>query len=126
LVLFAPVLILLSFVEGGREAGLIAGFLAVAALGGALFGAAFIFEGVRSVRGTAPDTLRNGVASIFLGLLNLPLLILSLSRSHGGGLVNQVIEAGIGSLAVVVLLAAGVLALVGRRKYQRWRQAQSH
>lgn len=94
-------------VAGGVCGGLLLG----------LFGAAFIFVGVQSVRGTAHDTLGNGIGSIIFGLLNLG----SGALQVVGG---QVIQAGIGFLAGAGLLTAGVLALVGRSDYKAWRKAQ--
>jgi hypothetical protein len=83
----------------------------------ALFAAAFLFVGVQSVRGTANDTLGNGIGSIlFAGLY------------FGGAAVmialGQVIPVAAPLLGGVLLLAAGVLALVGRGPYRQWRYAQ--
>jgi hypothetical protein len=83
----------------------------------ALFGAAFILVGVQTVKGTAKDTLGNSIGSLVFGALVI-----------AGGIVNmtrgEVIQAGIGILAAGGLIAAGVLALVGRADYRAWRQAQ--
>jgi hypothetical protein len=82
-----------------------------------LFGAVFVHVGVQSVRGTARDTLGNGIGSIIFGLLNLG----SGTLQAGAG---QVIQAGVGFLVGAGLIAAGVLALVGRSDYKAWRRAQ--
>jgi uncharacterized membrane protein HdeD (DUF308 family) len=83
----------------------------------ALFGAAFILVGVQTVKGTAKDTLGNSIGSLVFGALVI-----------AGGIVNmargEVIPAGIGILAAAGLIAAGVLALIGRADYRAWRQAQ--
>jgi hypothetical protein len=81
-----------------------------------LFALAFLFVGVQSVRGTAPDTLGNGAGSIIFALLEL-----------GSGVANlnagQYLQAGVGLLLGLGLLAAGILALVGRGEYKAWRRA---
>jgi hypothetical protein len=82
----------------------------------ALFGAAFIFVGVQSVRGTAPGTLGNGIGSIVFGVLNL-----------AGGIAQakngEAVAALISFVCVAGLLGAGILALVGGADYRRWREA---
>jgi hypothetical protein len=72
-----------------------------------LFGGAFIFVGAQTVRSTAADMLGNGVGSILFGIL------------FGG--LNLTFQGGGAGLA---LLAAGILALVGRQEYKVWRKAR--
>ena len=102
--------------QGGERGAAVAGGVCGGFLFG-LFGAVFIHVGIQSVRGTARDTLGNGIGSIFFGLLNV-----------GSGLLQagsgQVIQGGVGFVLGAGLIAAGVLALVGRSDYKAWRQAQ--
>jgi hypothetical protein len=93
-------------IGGGACGGLILG----------LFGAVFLHVGVQSVRGTARDTLGNGIGSILFGLLNMGAGVLQVA----GG---QILQAGLAFVPGAGLIAAGVLALVGRRDYKAWRRA---
>ena len=80
--------------------------------------AAFIFVGVQTLRRKARDTIGNGIGSIALGLLySAPMLIRS--DSDLGAAAAQ----GLAFLAAL-LVAAGILALVGRNRYKGWREAQ--
>jgi hypothetical protein len=102
---------------GGNKEGAIVGMLCGGALM-ALFGGAFVYVGVQSVRGTAADTLGNGIGSIVFGLLNLGvgfLLVVSQPQT--------VIAGGINCLVGVALFLAGILALAGRGPYRDWREA---
>ena len=77
--------------------------------------ALFLFVGIRCVRGTALDTLATGIGSLFFALL--------VCSSAAGvtflpGVVVYLLLCG------TMLLAAGILALVGRSQYKLWRQAQ--
>jgi hypothetical protein len=100
----------------------------------ALFGGGFIFVGVQTLTGTAKDTLGNGIGSIIFAALlgGMAVLLMTLvlgARAAGApadpvwvGLMVMVIY----GLAAAALLAAGVLALVGRegyRAYRRYRRA---
>jgi hypothetical protein len=82
-----------------------------------LIGAAFIFVGVQSVLGTARDTIGNGIGSIIFGVLNG-------GAGLGQILTLQYIQSVVSFLCGVGLLAAGVLALVGRNQYKAWRRAR--
>ncbi len=97
---------------GARGTGMVCG-----AVLSALFGAVFIHVGVQSVRGTARDTLGNGIGSIIFGLLQLAVGVLKMIQADA-------IVGSIGLLSGVGLLVAGVLALVGRDKYKAWRRSQ--
>src|SRR5262249_9234566 len=69
---------------------------------GILFGAVFIHVGVQSIRGTAKDTLGNGIGSIIFGVLNGGWgLLLLLGGAVIGGQVGAfvLIVGGIGILA---------------------------
>jgi hypothetical protein len=84
--------------------------------GGLIFGPAFLFVGVQSARGTAKDTLGNGIGSLVFGLL-----------AAGGGmalLLASPLAAVINFFCALGLLAAGVLALVGRTDYLDWHREQ--
>jgi hypothetical protein len=93
-----------------------------------LFGAAFLFVGVQSIRGTASDTLGNGIGSIIFGVLNLScggsaLVGLSGGMVRGGPAAIVVgIGAAINVLGGLALLTAGVLALIGRSQYLAWKR----
>jgi hypothetical protein len=96
---------------------------------GALFGAVFIHVGNQSTKGTARDTLGNGIGSLVFALLNgaygVMLVMVGLAGMAIGAPMAIVVLAvgGVGILAGVGLLAAGVLALVGRAEYIAWRRA---
>jgi hypothetical protein len=97
---------------------------------GFLVGGVFIHAGLQTVRGTARDTLGNGVGSLFFGLLNLGVGLMLVGvglagQEQGSGIAVVAAVAGVVSvLAGISLLAAGVLALVGRSQYRAWLQAQ--
>lgn len=80
------------------------------------FGAAFILVGVQSVKGTARDTLGNGIGSIIFGVLYL-------AGAAFQAIVGQPIQGAFTFVAGCGLIAAGVFALVGRNDYKAWRQA---
>jgi hypothetical protein len=96
-----------------------------------LFGAAFVFVGQQSVRGTAKDTLGNAIGSIVLGIA--PLLC-GVSFLVGAGFLGvnvppdmRVVFAIIGAVNILTgigLLSAGALALVGRAEYREWQRWQ--
>jgi len=94
---------------------------------GVLVGAVFIHVGVQSTRGTAKDTLGNGIGSIIFGLLNggfgALLLVGAVAAGGTAGLIVGILG-GVNLLGGIGLLAAGVLALVGRDEYKAWRRAQ--
>ncbi len=102
----------------GAAAGFVAGATCIAAFVG-LIGGAFIFVGIQSVRGTARDTLGNGIGSLVFGALNLGRAALIFGSGRGGYL-----EGGIALLVGLGLIGAGILALVGRAEYKAWRKAQ--
>jgi hypothetical protein len=109
---------------------------------GALFGIAFVFVGVQSVKGTAKDTLGNGIGSLVIGVLNAGvgalMLIGGLALSSGAvaappqaagqpamqqlGLI-AVIGGAVSIFAGLGLILAGVLALMGRTDYKVYRRA---
>jgi len=101
--------------SAGREQHEIPVLFAVClSLSMALFGVLFVHVGVQSVRGTARDTLGNGIASIILSLVFLA----SLRHAARDESVTTSILLGCG------LLAAGILALLGRKRYKAWREVR--
>jgi hypothetical protein len=111
----------LSVGRAQAAGGMCTGWIAI------LFGAVFIHVGVQSIRGTARDTLGNGIGSIIFGLLNggigALLLLGALATGRATALVPAIIG-GINLVSSVGLLAAGVLAILGREDYKAWRQMQ--
>jgi hypothetical protein len=102
---------------------------------GLLVGIAFLVCGIQTVKGTAKDTLGNGIGSILIGgfylVVGLGLGLLGALGGAGAGqnpnlaplagvlLIAMVIAGGIGA----ALVLAGILALVGRGAYREWRRA---
>ena len=119
--------LLLSFtmkeqVGGAESTGRMCGVLLIL-----LFGAVFIHVGVQSVRGTARDTLGNGIGSVIFALLAGGVGAVMLVAGFALGelaLLIAVIAGGIYLLAGLGLLAAGVMALAGREEYKAWKQSQ--
>ncbi len=103
---------------GGRGAEVLMGGLMCTMVVVGLIAVAFLFVGVQSVRGTARDTLGNGVGSIILALLQFG------GAAYYGLQLNNVVQAAVASVGGVLLLTAGVLALVGRSTYRDWKRAQ--
>jgi hypothetical protein len=111
--------------RGAFFSGAVCGALFVGFVGGV-----FIHVGVQSLSGTARDTLGNGIGSIIfaalIGGITLVVLVAAASvRSVRGEATPGwavVIPLVINSLAAFGLLAAGVLALVGRQGYREYRR----
>ena len=102
---------------GGQAGGpLLAGSVCGALFAG-LIGAVFIQEGVRGVRGTLRDTLGTGIASIAFGVLILAVAAIVV-------IAGGVLQGAFAGMVGAMLVAAGVLALVGRGQYGVWRQWQ--
>jgi hypothetical protein len=96
------------------------------ALVNALFGAAFVFVGVQSFNGTARDTLGNGIGSIGIGLLNGGCGALFVAAGVAGGGAGAPLAVVVGAASILGglgLLAAGVLALVGRAGYRAYKDS---
>lgn len=95
-----------------------------------LVGLAFLVCGYQTVTGKTKDTLGNSIGSILLGLLQLAVGVAiglfgvaANNRNNDGGLMGAVLAAILGLLGAG-LIAAGVLALVGRSAYRDWRRSQ--
>ncbi|HYH68886.1 MAG TPA: hypothetical protein VD866_29605 [Urbifossiella sp.] len=106
---------------GGAQADRAAAAGPCGAVLSGLFGAAFLLVGVQSVRGTARDTLGNGIGSIVFGLIQYAAGALSLVA--GQGQVELVIAAVLHFLVGTGLVGAGAMALAGRGAYKAWRRA---
>jgi hypothetical protein len=121
-------LVMTAVVASGRAPEAAGGVCAVVF---ALFiGGVFVFVGIQSVQGTARDTLGNGIGSLIFGLIYLGygvVMVLGGVAAAGTGLPGGAVLAIFGGVFVLGgagLLAAGVLALVGRQDYKAWRRAQ--
>lgn len=96
---------------------------------GIVMGAAFVFVGMQTVRGTARDTLGNAIGSIVLGILQGAaggFLLVSSMAQRGKG--DPTVLIAIGCFALIIcagLVVAGVLALMGRAEYKAWYKAQN-
>jgi hypothetical protein len=108
---------------GAGERHPAASALACGATVAALIGVAFIYVGVQTIRGTARDTLGNGIGSIAFGIYALAFVAQTLVGAVQQGEVAGVINGVLGGINGIALLAAGILALVGRKDYKAWRQS---
>lgn len=108
--------------RSGNQGGILAGAgLCIAVVIG-LFGAAFLFVGIQSVRGTSHDTRGNGVGSIVFGFLCFALVglqMVSVGMNRVGG--AEIIGMGFYGLVGIGLIVTGILALVGMSDYRAWR-----
>ncbi len=88
-----------------------------------LIGGVFILVGIQTITGSARDTLGNGIGSIIFSLLigGSGLVTLVGGRGEAANLIGGAINV----LAGAGLMAAGVMALIGRDQYRAWRQAHS-
>ena len=79
-----------------------------------LFGAAFIAAGSQTLKGTAKDTMGNGIGSLVFALLEIGLGVLALNF-------------GVNFFAIIYLacgaglMGAGIIALMNRTDYLEWR-----
>ena len=115
LLTLALTLLVLGAAAGAQKEAAVGGAVCVGLVMG-LFGAVFIHVGYQSIRGTARDTLGNGIGSIVFGLLQF-----------GSGAMNakqqQLVASASGFICGLGLLAAGILALAARSEYRAWRKA---
>jgi tellurite resistance protein TehA-like permease len=84
----------------------------------ATIGAVFIRMGVRSVRGTASDSLGYGSVSAVFGFLYIGCGLLIAEGA-------EYMAAAGGLFLGSSLLTAGILAIVGRSAYKAWREKKS-
>jgi hypothetical protein len=98
-----------------------------------LVGLVFLHVGNQTVRGTARDTLGNGIGSLIFGLISLVyggFMIVAVVVTLAGRVKEDAVPvmvafgivAVLGIVAGLGLLLAGILALVGRDDYQAWRR----
>jgi hypothetical protein len=80
------------------------------------FAAAFVIVGVQTVTGIARGTGANAAGSIMFGVFAFALTVALAAREEFG-------QASVGLVAGCSLVAAGILALLGRKDYHAWRQA---
>jgi len=85
----------------------------------ALVGGMILRVGVQNVLGTARDTLGNATGSIVIGALGMGVEYFLPLSFHDGPIHLLVV---IGAACGGGLIAAGLLALAGRRDYLDWRQ----
>ena len=95
---------------------------AIASLVGGLFrlavGGFFLHEAVAVFRGTIPSTVGLATGSVLFAAVFVGMALFLVQDDH---LIRRVIPC----LAAAVLLAAGALALMGRRNYEAWWKAKS-
>jgi hypothetical protein len=97
---------------------------------GVLFGVVLLMAGRQTKRGTATDTMGNGVGSLLIGLLNLAYAyMLSKALADASSLPEPVVlasmvGAAVGGLGGLALVVAGALAISGRDDYRAWRQGR--
>jgi hypothetical protein len=90
-------------------------------LGSFAFG--FIFVGIRTAAGNARDTLVPGIGSTFFGCLYLVAHV-AMATTAPANDPSIVVELCFGFSAGTALLASGILALVRRKCYLKWRKAK--
>jgi hypothetical protein len=88
--------------------------------GSVLAGFLFLYGGLRATSGTTPGTLRSGIASIVLGFIWVSAGVL-FTKSGLGSISSLLISGGSGG----ALILAGLLAVIGRSSYQKWREANA-
>jgi hypothetical protein len=89
--------------------------------GSIVAGLFFLYGGFRTTSGATPGTLRSGVASILLGLLWIGsgAIMMNLDLQSADKLL--LISGAMGG----ALVLAGILAVIGRSSYQKWRDAHA-
>ena len=100
---------------------------------GFIFGAASVYIGIHTVRGTANGMWGNAIASLVFALLSfiiavnhLVVGVRAIASKDANTLVGGIVLAGATSFVGVGFMAAGILALMGHRNYAAWRKAQNH
>jgi hypothetical protein len=100
--------------ERGAEGRAVGGVVISLFLG--FVGGVFIHVGVQSIRGTAKDTLGNGIGSLIFGVLEM------IAAFTQEGRFGKGVQIATALLFAVGLYVAGILALVGRENYRAWRR----
>jgi FtsH-binding integral membrane protein len=94
----------------------------------ALFCIVLVVVGRQTSKGTAIDTMANGVASLVLGLATLVVAYMQASVFTGPAhlpdpvMLAYLVGAVIGGLGGIALVVAGLLAINGRDAYLAWRR----
>lgn len=112
-----------------------AGVVGVVICGGLLAGFCFLWcaaltiAGIQAIRGASRGILLEGIGSIVISLSTLlcatPVALIGRVFPRSAEAGTWVADLGaVGLFASAGLLAAGILALRGRRQYERWRQEQ--
>jgi hypothetical protein len=92
----------------------------------ALFGLFVLGFGVRCIRGTARILSSSVIASVGIGLFNLGSVIFKVAHGQfDHPSTGFVILTSFEGITGVLLLAAGVFALLGRSQYEQWRKTQN-
>jgi hypothetical protein len=101
----------------------------------ALVGYLLLRQGVRYVRGLSGDTLLSGIVSSVLGLpiggfsgMFLANALWDSATGSGANAMSAPFRIVLGSMGVVAglgMLAAGVLALIGRNAYRDWKRGNA-
>ena len=79
-------------------------------------GGVFIHVGVQSIRGTAKDTLGNGIGSMIFGVLEV------VSAFTQEGQLGKAVHIATALLFAATFFIAGIFALIGRTEYKAWRR----
>jgi hypothetical protein len=90
----------------------------------ALFGIAFLVCGIQTVCGSTRDPLGNGVGSLFFGLMSMARAVfagIGMAEGEGVEALIFLFLTLVGGLGGFSLVAAGILAFVGREPYRQWR-----
>jgi hypothetical protein len=88
-----------------------------------LFALVFLLAGIETVKGKAKGILGNAVGSIIFGALYLGQSAMYLTRWGGPRTAETLLSAALLAVLGLALVTAGILALVGKGAYEKWRSA---
>jgi len=98
---------------------------------GFIFGAASVYFGIHTVRGTAKGMSGNGIGSIAFAVLTFGIAVnhffiavSAFASKDADKLVGGILLAGATTFVGAGFLAAGILALVGHQNYKTWQKTQ--
>ena len=95
---------------------------------GFVFGAASVYIGIHTVRGTVRGMRGNAIGSIVFAcliLIHVSSVVAAIQPDKSAEILfGHVVQAGGAFVVALGFLAAGILALWGRHQYQSWLQAQ--